>query len=72
MDPDQPDRKARIGSRLSTDEKAELTTFLQNNKDMFAWSPSDMLGIDPNIICHRLHVNPRQQASSAEETQLRS
>ncbi|CAL2278265.1 unnamed protein product [Prunus armeniaca] len=25
---------------------------------MFAWSPSDMLSIDPNIICHRLHVNP--------------
>ncbi|KAI5326856.1 hypothetical protein L3X38_035930 [Prunus dulcis] len=25
---------------------------------MFAWSPSDMPGIDPNIICHRLHVNP--------------
>ncbi|KAI5338870.1 hypothetical protein L3X38_018142 [Prunus dulcis] len=25
---------------------------------MFAWSPSDMPGIDTNIICHRLHVNP--------------
>ncbi|CAL8152763.1 unnamed protein product [Prunus armeniaca] len=24
---------------------------------MFAWSPSDMPGIDPNIICHQLHVN---------------
>ncbi|CAL8996244.1 unnamed protein product, partial [Prunus brigantina] len=36
----------------------ELTTFLQNNRDMFAWSPSDMPDIDPNIICHRLHVNP--------------
>ncbi|KAI5335482.1 hypothetical protein L3X38_025615 [Prunus dulcis] len=24
---------------------------------MFAWSPSDMPDIDPNIICHRLHVN---------------
>ncbi|VVA41842.1 PREDICTED: Transposon, partial [Prunus dulcis] len=58
LDPDQPDRKARIGSRLSPEEKVELTTFLQSNKDMFAWSPSDMPGIDPNIICHRLHVNP--------------
>ncbi|CAL9007763.1 unnamed protein product [Prunus brigantina] len=58
LDPDQPDKKARIGSRLSPDEKMELTIFLQNNKDMFAWSPSDMPGIDPNIICHRLHVNP--------------
>ncbi|KAI5312603.1 hypothetical protein L3X38_041776 [Prunus dulcis] len=24
---------------------------------MFAWSLSDMPGIDPNIICYRLHVN---------------
>ncbi|CAL2257485.1 unnamed protein product [Prunus armeniaca] len=25
---------------------------------MFAWSPSSMFGIDLNIICHLLHVNP--------------
>lgn len=25
---------------------------------MFTWSPSDKPGIDPRIICHRLHVNP--------------
>ncbi|KAI5317481.1 hypothetical protein L3X38_037188 [Prunus dulcis] len=55
---DQPDRKEQIGSRLSLEENVELTTFLQNNKDMFAWFPSDMPGIDPNIICHRLYVNP--------------
>ncbi|XP_016648896.1 PREDICTED: uncharacterized protein LOC107880887 [Prunus mume] len=35
LDPDQPDKKTRIGSRLSPDKKVELTTFLQNNKDMF-------------------------------------
>ncbi|CAL2270497.1 unnamed protein product [Prunus armeniaca] len=58
LDLDQPNKKARIGSRLSPNEKVELTTFLHNNKDIFAWSPSDMPGIDPNIICHRLHVNP--------------
>ncbi|KAI5353296.1 hypothetical protein L3X38_006189 [Prunus dulcis] len=58
LDPNQPYKKARIGSRLSPDEKVELTIFLQNNKGMFAWSPSDMPGIDLNIICHRLHANP--------------
>ncbi|CAL9024292.1 unnamed protein product [Prunus brigantina] len=57
LDPDQPNKEARIGSRLSPDEKMEMTIFLQNNKDMFAWSPSDMPGIDPNIVCHRLRVN---------------
>ncbi|CAL8152777.1 unnamed protein product [Prunus armeniaca] len=58
LDPDKPERTARIGSRLSQEEKAELVAFLQNNKDVFAWSPSDMPGIDPQIICHRLHINP--------------
>ncbi|CAL9019627.1 unnamed protein product [Prunus brigantina] len=58
LDPDKPERTARIGSRLSQEEKAELAALLQNNKDVFAWSPSDMPGIDPQIICHRLHVNP--------------
>ncbi|CAL2276514.1 unnamed protein product [Prunus armeniaca] len=52
LNPDQPDKKARINSRLSPDEKVELTTFLQNKKDVFAWSPSDMTGIDLKIICH--------------------
>ncbi|CAL8082995.1 unnamed protein product [Prunus armeniaca] len=58
LNPDKPERKARISSRLSQEEKAELAAFLQNNKDVFAWSPSDMPDIDPQIICHRLHVNP--------------
>ncbi|CAL8117146.1 unnamed protein product [Prunus armeniaca] len=57
LDPDKPERKVRIGSRLSQEEKAELVAFLQNNKRVFAWSPSDMPGIDPQIIFHRLHVN---------------
>ncbi|CAL2257352.1 unnamed protein product [Prunus armeniaca] len=42
LDPDQPDKKVRISSRLSPDEKVELTTFLKNNKDMFPWSSSNM------------------------------
>ncbi|XP_020412829.1 uncharacterized protein LOC109947303 [Prunus persica] len=58
LDPDKPERKARIGSRLSHEEKIELVALLRNNKDVFAWSPSDMPGIDPQILCHRLHVNP--------------
>ncbi|CAL9018927.1 unnamed protein product, partial [Prunus brigantina] len=56
LDPDKPERTARIGSRLNQEEKAELVAFLQNNKDVFAWSPYDMPGIDPQIICHRLYL----------------
>ena len=58
LDPQQPERTARVGSRLNPTEKEELTTFLRNNRDIFAWSPSDMPGIDPNVACHKLHVDP--------------
>nr|AAX96316.1 retrotransposon protein, putative, Ty3-gypsy sub-class [Oryza sativa Japonica Group]ABA91738.1 retrotransposon protein, putative, Ty3-gypsy subclass [Oryza sativa Japonica Group] len=33
-----------------------LITFLQNNKDIFAWKPSDMPGIPREVIEHSLHV----------------
>ena len=26
---------------------------------MFAWSPYEALGVDPNFICHRLNIDPR-------------
>ena len=58
LDPQQPEKTARIGSRLSPTEKEELITFLRKNRDIFAWSPSDMLGIDPEVACHKLHVDP--------------
>ncbi|KAM1394811.1 hypothetical protein ACFX2F_030813 [Malus domestica] len=49
---------ARIGSCLSPTEKEELTAFLKENRDIFTWSPSDMLGIDSAIVCHKLHIDP--------------
>lgn len=36
-------------------EKKLFTNFLRANKDVFAWSAEDMHGIDPSVICHRLH-----------------
>ncbi|XP_020410343.1 uncharacterized protein LOC109946540 [Prunus persica] len=57
FDPDKPETKAQIGLRLCQEEKAELAAFLQNNKGVFVWSPSDMPSIDPQIICHRLYFN---------------
>jgi hypothetical protein len=29
---------------------------LQDNKDIFAWVASDMLGVDPEFCCHRLAI----------------
>ena len=38
--------------------KEDLVQFLRKNIDVFAWSHEDMLGIEPNVITHRLNVYP--------------
>jgi hypothetical protein len=46
----------RIGAGLPADEKDKMTKFLSKNLDIFAWCTSDIPGIDPRIICHRLSI----------------
>ncbi|XP_074347251.1 uncharacterized protein LOC141686092 [Apium graveolens] len=38
-----------------------MTTFLQENSDVFAWTSADMPGIDSNLITHRLNVDPTRK-----------
>ncbi|XP_064963274.1 uncharacterized protein LOC135611567 [Musa acuminata AAA Group] len=44
---DRPDRTVQVGSKLPGQEREQLVGFLQENADVFAWSPSDMTGVDP-------------------------
>lgn len=55
---DGPDKKVKIRSQLLQEIQEELISFLQNNKDVFAWTHEDMPGIDPSIIVHHLNVDP--------------
>jgi hypothetical protein len=32
--------------------------FLDKNNDIFAWSTSDLVGVNRDVIEHRLQVNP--------------
>ncbi|KAL2252699.1 UNVERIFIED_CONTAM: hypothetical protein Sindi_0064600 [Sesamum indicum] len=57
LEPDEPDKTTRIGASMGNGEMA-MVEFLRRNVDMFAWSPSDFTGIDPEIIVHRLNVDP--------------
>ena len=43
---------------LSLGMRAKLIQFLKENLDVFAWSHEDMPGITPEIIQHKLNVNP--------------
>ena len=54
---DDPEHLAYIGSKLAEDLTGLLTQFLRQNKDVFAWKPADMGGIDPTVITHRLNVS---------------
>ncbi|XP_074347348.1 uncharacterized protein LOC141686197 [Apium graveolens] len=46
----------KVGSQLSYEIRESLTHFLINNLDIFAWSHSDMVEIDPRVMCHHLNV----------------
>ncbi|XP_077221922.1 uncharacterized protein LOC143855727 [Tasmannia lanceolata] len=51
------EKVALIGSSLSSSIQHQLTEFLQDNADVFAWVPADMPDIDPEISTHRLGVD---------------
>jgi hypothetical protein len=52
------DQTVVIGSDLSADEEANLVQFIQKNKDVFAWSAKDLMGVDRNFIEHKLNIDP--------------
>ena len=58
LDESNPERCTRVGADLEEKNKKDLIQFLKKNTDVFAWSHEDMLGIDPNVITHRLNVCP--------------
>ena len=55
---DYPDRVVKIGTTMSPPICLALIFFLQENAEVFAWSYKDMPGISPDIICHRLSIDP--------------
>jgi hypothetical protein len=55
------DRKVTIGGNLSGREEGELLEVLAKNKDIFAWSASDLQGVNRDIIQHLLDINPNMK-----------
>ncbi|KAL0449956.1 UNVERIFIED_CONTAM: hypothetical protein Slati_1552000 [Sesamum latifolium] len=56
--PGDPDKTMQIGSHLGEEAKKEITLYLQRNADIFAWTPQDLEGIDPQVITHHLNIDP--------------
>ncbi|KAK8940807.1 hypothetical protein KSP39_PZI010809 [Platanthera zijinensis] len=52
------ERKLSINSELPENQKAELISCLLKYLDVFAWSAEDMPGVDPDVACHHLNIDP--------------
>ncbi|KAL0402082.1 UNVERIFIED_CONTAM: hypothetical protein Slati_4238100 [Sesamum latifolium] len=56
--PGDPNKTTRIGSHLGEEAKKGITLCLQRNAEIFAWTPQDLEGIDPQVITHHLNIDP--------------
>ncbi|XP_065023219.1 uncharacterized protein LOC135649050 [Musa acuminata AAA Group] len=54
----RPNQTVKIGSELPKQEREQLVGLLRENADVFAWSPSDMTGVDPKVAEHHLNIPP--------------
>lgn len=61
VDPQDSTKVLRIRSNLSPELREILVLFLKGNLDVFSWSHSDMVGIDPKVMCHLLNIDPKKK-----------
>ena len=51
-------KEVKIGSRLCLDANKGLIDLLREYSNVFSWSYQDMLGLDSEIMEHRLSLKP--------------
>ncbi|KAL0345736.1 UNVERIFIED_CONTAM: hypothetical protein Sradi_4404900 [Sesamum radiatum] len=44
--------------QLEQKVEEKFVRFLETNLDVFAWTVHDLVGIDPEVMTHKLNVNP--------------
>ena len=50
-------RQFLIGDSLTQEHKSQLLTLLDKYQDVFAWTPYEAPGVDPDFVCHELNVS---------------
>ena len=58
LDINLPERMVRIGSALTHPIKEVIISLLRQYQDVFAFEPSEMPGIAPEVMQHKLNVDP--------------
>ena len=49
----------KLGKSLGEGTQDQIVEVIARHLDAFAWSASDMPGIDPDFLCHRLTMDPQ-------------
>jgi hypothetical protein len=53
-----PRQMVIISKDLTSRDKEKLISYLSRNKDVFAWSALDLVGVSRSIIEHSLGIDP--------------
>ncbi|XP_058189250.1 uncharacterized protein LOC131306838 [Rhododendron vialii] len=55
---DDLERYFLINETLAEQEEQGMVWFLKQHINVFAWTPKEMPGVDPGVVCHHLNVDP--------------
>jgi len=53
------DKTFKLGRTLDSETQDQIAKVISRHLNAFAWSASDMPGIDPDFLCHRLAMDPQ-------------
>ncbi|KAL0430947.1 UNVERIFIED_CONTAM: Transposon Ty3-I Gag-Pol polyprotein [Sesamum radiatum] len=67
-----PTKAVKIGSSLDMPFLRDLVSFLNEHSDVFAWEASDMQGISPEVMVHRLNVHPEARPIKQKKRAFRT
>ena len=70
VDPKEPSRVVKVGKCLGRELTGKLTKFWRKNQDVFAWTYANMVGIHPNVMCHRLNIAPQEKPVRQKRREL--
>jgi len=65
-----PRQDTKINVNLNEEDKRKITQMLVDNRDLFAWTTTDMSGIDLDIMSHRLAFCPGARLISQRKSRL--
>ena len=70
VDPNEPSRVVKICKGLKKELAQQFAEFLSLNQDVFSWTHMDMVGIHPEVMCHRLNIDPQAKPLSQKRRTL--